>query len=116
MASLRAFVTVLVTVLTLFSGAFHSPAIVALRAQLTVERTSDDAAQGTLERSRSAVNARATKPARASGSDGLASASTASSILRATQPNERELAAAPSIIDVVPRRVRVHVENMVFLI
>jgi hypothetical protein len=116
MTAFRSFVAVLVTVLTVLSGGVRSPAVDPLRAPLTAFCASDDADQGTLDRGRSVVQARATKPARSHGGDGVSSTATAPPVLRPSHPDGTELASAPTIIDVVPRRVRPHVEHMVFLI
>lgn len=120
-AALRSLIAVLVTVVTLIGGSFRPLPVLSpspLRAQLVVDRASDDSDQGTLERGRAAVQARATKPARPHGSDGVSSTFSASSSSRlvVAQRSFDATSIAPPAFEPRQPRVRSHVTNMVFLI
>lgn len=117
MVAFRWLVAVLVTVVTLFGGAFRAQPVV--RGHLAIQSATDDAKQATLDAGRSIVLARATKPstpkADAFGPEPCAAPSAAR---RLAQARPREITAQPqaAAVDAHRRRVRTHLEHMVFLI
>lgn len=114
MVAFRWLVAVLVTVVTLFGGAFRAPTTV--RAHLAIQSATHDAKQATLEVGRSIVQARATKPSTPDPRDRVGITSAATPLVRVADLHGRDTTVAvPSTSDAHPR-LRTHAKHMVFLI
>lgn len=114
MVALRSLVAVLVTVLTLFGGAFRAQTV--LRAQLSIQNASDDAEQASFDRGRTVVQGRATKSSAPNARDGVSAALHAMRRPFFASLDVRETTATAPATAELHRRVRPHVEHMVFLI
>lgn len=115
MVAFRSFVAVLVTVLTLFGGAFRAQTFV--RAEIAVQSAVDGTDQATLDTGRSAVQGRATRPSTPNTGDGVGPVFAATDGVLVRLVDARPPAATTSASDAPHRRrVRTHVEHMVFLI
>ena len=114
MVAFRTLVAVLVTVVTLFGGAFRAPAM--LRAQLVVQNTEGDAREPTFDVRANAVQGRATKPSNPEPREGIGPAVVSLAGIRVPSSEVRATDASEPVLSEPHRRVRRHVENMVFLI
>lgn len=114
MVAFRTLVAVLVTVVTLFGGAFRAQTM--LRAQVVVQNAEGDAPEATFDLWGNAVQRRATKPSTPEPRDGIGPALASLAGIRiASREAQATDAPAPNLSE-PHRRVRRHVENMVFLI
>lgn len=108
-----------VAVLALLGGALRTPptAFDALRAHLVLERASEDGDQTTFERGRAHAAARASRPSHASddGRGPEPSIVAQPSRIAFDRAEGERIASVDPGIGVRPRRVRAHVEHMVFL-